>query len=150
LLSLPDAPKIRSVPHDGPIVLFDGVCNVCNGAVNFVLDHETARALRFASFQSTAGRAVRAEHGLGSGDEADDPNSVVLLERGRVFERSTAVLRIASYLRWPYRALAAFVVVPRPLRDLVYRWFARHRYAWFGKADVCRVPTPELRARFLE
>ncbi len=135
------------MPAEPPLVLFDGVCNVCNAAVNFVLDHEAARDLRFASLQSAAGRAACEAHGLVT---TDDPDSMLFVEEGRAFDRSTAVLRIARHLRWPYRALAALVVVPRPLRDLFYRWFARHRYAWFGKASTCRVPTPELRERFLD
>ncbi len=131
-----------------PVVLFDGVCNLCNATVNFVLDRERGEGLRFASLQSAAGRALLREHGREVA--AGDPESVLLVEGGRVYDRSTAALRVARLLRWPWRALGVFVLVPRPLRDLVYRWIARHRYRWFGKSDVCRVPTPELRARFME
>jgi predicted DCC family thiol-disulfide oxidoreductase YuxK len=137
-------------PTASPIVLFDGVCNLCNAAVNFILDHERSGELRFASLQSDAARALLAEHGapveqLGQGD----PDTMVLLEGGRLFDRSAAALRIARRLRWPWRALAVFLIVPRPLRDLVYRFVARNRYRWFGKSDACRMPSPELRARFL-
>jgi predicted DCC family thiol-disulfide oxidoreductase YuxK len=135
----------------GPVVLFDGVCNLCNASINFVLDHERggpAGELRFASLQSEAARGLLA--GMGRAVPEGDPDTIALVEDGRLFERSAAALRIVRRLRWPWRMLAAFVVVPRPLRDLVYRWVARNRYRWFGKSDVCRVPTPELRARFIE
>jgi predicted DCC family thiol-disulfide oxidoreductase YuxK len=138
----------------GPVVLFDGVCNLCNASINFVIDHERAGGgggrggLRFASLQSDAARGLLA--GFGSAVPEGEPETILLVEDGRLFEQSAAALRIVRHLRWPWKVLAAFVVVPRPLRDLVYRWVARHRYRWFGKSDVCRVPTPELRARFME
>ena len=150
-----------------PVVLFDGVCNLCNGAVQFILDHEDRSAagsrehrLMFAALQSEAARTVLAS--ASGADEAArlatsgdarahgrDPPSIVLVEHGRAFTRSTAILRIARYLRAPWRWAALLVVVPRPLRDLVYRYVARHRYRWFGRSESCRVPTPELRTRFL-
>jgi predicted DCC family thiol-disulfide oxidoreductase YuxK len=143
--------------EDAPVVLFDGTCNFCDGAVHFVIDHERGTRLRFAALQSEEGtalldRATTPEHAkrLREGVTGDgDPDSVALVEDGKVYTHSTGALRIARYLRWPYRWLAAFWIVPRPIRDAVYRWFARHRYAWFGKTDACRVPTPEFRARFL-
>lgn len=140
-----------------PVVLFDGTCNFCDGAVHFVIDNERGSSLRFAALQSIEGRALLArvatpeqarvlvEGAAGSGD----PDSMALVEDGRVYTHSTGALRTARYLRWPWRWLAVFVFVPRALRDAVYRWFAAHRYRWFGKSEACRVPTPELRARFL-
>ncbi|HEX2568169.1 MAG TPA: thiol-disulfide oxidoreductase DCC family protein [Polyangia bacterium] len=137
-------------PTASPIVLFDGVCNLCNAAVNFILDHERSGALRFASLQSDAARALLAEHGAPVEQlRQGDPDTMMLLEGGRVFDRSAAALRVARHLRWPWRALGVFLLVPRPLRDLVYRWVARNRYRWFGKSDACRMPSPALRARFL-
>ena len=82
-------------------------------------------------------------------DGSGDPDSVVLIEDGKAYTHSTGALRVAGYLRAPWRWLRWFWIVPRPLRDVVYRWFARNRYRWFGKTDACRVPTPELKARFL-
>ncbi len=131
-----------------PLVLFDGVCNLCNGAVNFVIDRDPDAVLRFASLQSGAGRAALQAHGGAAGD--GDPDTIVLIEGGRLYERSTAALRIARHLRGPYKLLYVFMLVPRVLRDRVYAWIARHRYRWFGRTDVCRVPTPALRARFLD
>ena len=130
-----------------PVILFDGVCNLCNATVNFLLDRDPDARFRFAALQSPAAAQLFAEHG--HAPPAVEPDSIVLIEGGRLYERSTAALRIARLLRSPWRVLYAFIVVPRPLRDLVYRFIARNRYRWIGRKDVCRVPTPELRARFL-
>lgn len=130
-----------------PVVLFDGVCNLCNATVQFLVDHDPDAVLRFASLQSEPGARILAEHGMKAPE--GDPDSVLLVEDGRVFERSSAALRIARHLRGFWKLFYVFVIVPRPLRDLVYRFIAHHRYRWFGKSEQCRVPTPELRARFL-
>jgi predicted DCC family thiol-disulfide oxidoreductase YuxK len=126
--------------------------------VHFVIDHERGGVLKFAALQSEPGGALlarsttpeQAKRLLEGVSGSGDPDSLALIEDGRLFTHSTAALRMARYLRWPWRGLAAFWIVPRPIRDAVYRWFARHRYAWFGKTESCRVPTPELRARFLD
>jgi predicted DCC family thiol-disulfide oxidoreductase YuxK len=146
-----------SLMSDAPVVLFDGTCNFCDQSLHFVMDHERAPSLRFAAIQSEPAsalleRVTTAEQAslLRKGVNGDgDPDSVILIEDGHLFTHSSAALRIARYLKWPWSWLRVFVIVPRPLRDVVYRWFARHRYQWFGKVDACRVPTPELRARFL-
>jgi len=142
---------------EGPVVLFDGVCNFCNGAIQFIVDHEHAPRLRFAPLQSEVARellervfgAEEAIRLLRGATGEGDPDSVVLVEDGRGYTHSTGALRIAAHLRAPYRWLSALVVVPRFLRDAVYRWIGRNRYRWFGKTETCRIPTPELRARFL-
>jgi predicted DCC family thiol-disulfide oxidoreductase YuxK len=142
---------------EAPVVLFDGTCNFCDGAVHFMVDHERGSTLKFAALQSDAGsalldRSTTPEEAklLRAGVSGEgDPDSVVLIENGRLYSHSTAALRIARYMRWPYSWLQLGWLVPRFLRDAVYRWFARHRYRWFGKTEACRVPTPELRARFL-
>ena len=134
-------------PGAHPVVLFDGVCNLCNGAVQFILDRDPAGTFRFASLQSERAAALLRAHGLEP--PAGDPESMVLIDGGRVYERSSAALRIARRLRGGWSLLYALVIVPRALRDAVYRVVARNRYRWFGKSDQCRVPTPELRARFL-
>jgi predicted DCC family thiol-disulfide oxidoreductase YuxK len=143
-----------SAQADGPLVLFDGVCNLCSALVTFVIDRDPGAVFRFASLQSAAGQAALRAHGRvtepGEQRVQGAPDTVVLIEDGHVYERSTAALRVARRLRGPWPALYALVVVPRPLRDAVYRWIARHRYAWFGRTETCRVPTPELRSRFLD
>jgi predicted DCC family thiol-disulfide oxidoreductase YuxK len=136
--------QAASVP---PVVLFDGVCNLCNGAVNFIIDRDPKGELRFAALQSKA--AADLLRALGHEAPAPVPDTILFVEDGRVYERSTAVLRIVRHLAGAWRLLAVLAVVPRPVRDFFYRLGARHRYAWFGKASVCRVATPELQARFL-
>jgi predicted DCC family thiol-disulfide oxidoreductase YuxK len=143
---------------EGPIVLFDGTCNFCDRSVHFILDHERDHELRFAAIQSDAAKTLL-EQTLGLERAAafvralttseGDPMSVLVVEEGQAFAHSTAALRIARHLRWPWRIVRATAIVPRVLRDVFYRFFARHRYRWFGKTEACRVPTPELRARFL-
>ena len=132
-----------------PVVLFDGVCNLCNAAVNFIIDRDPRGVFRFAALQSAFGERELAR--LGIPPPAGDPETILLVENGRVHARSTAALRISRRLSGLWPLLALLVVVPRPVRDAVYGWVARNRYRWFGRtSDVCRVPTPELRARFLE
>ena len=142
----------------GPVILFDGVCNFCDRTVQFVVDHERDHELCFAALQSDAAKTLleravgqeraRALDATLTGADGD-PTTIVVVEGDRVYTHSTAALRIARHLRWPWSWLGASVIVPRFARDAFYRWFARHRYRWFGKLDTCRVPTPELRARFL-
>jgi predicted DCC family thiol-disulfide oxidoreductase YuxK len=130
----------------GPILLFDGACNFCNGAVNFVIDHDRDQRFRFAALQSEAGRALLREHGLG-----ELPlSTMVLIDRGKAYLDSEGVLRAAQQLGGPFVLLTPFLVVPRALRDPLYRAFARNRYRLFGRSEQCLVPTPELRARFLD
>jgi predicted DCC family thiol-disulfide oxidoreductase YuxK len=133
--------------HARAIVLFDGVCNLCNGAVQFILDRDPAGRFSFASLQSERGRAILVEHG--GTPSVGDPDTIYLVEDGRLFDRSTAALRIARQLSFPWWLAAAWLAVPRFLRDVVYRFIAENRYRWFGRTDECRVPTPELRARML-
>lgn len=127
------------------IVLFDGVCNFCDASVRFVLDRDPGGYFRFASLQSEVGRRLLAEHGL----PVDELASVVLIEEGRAHTRSDAALRIARRLRGAWRLLGVFRVVPRSLRDAVYDRVAANRYRWFGKRELCEIPSPEVRARFL-
>lgn len=132
--------------QEAPLVLFDGDCNLCNGAVQFILRRDARAHFHFAALQSAAGRAALARVG-GLGPL---PDSIVLVQRGRALVKSAAALAIARGLRWPWPLLSIFWLVPWPLRDLVYDWIARNRYRWFGKREECWVPTPALRARFLD
>ena len=131
------------------IILFDGVCNLCNGFVQFVIQHDAAGRFRFAALQSAAGQAVLATHGLDAAAVAAAPDSVLLQHGERLYSHSEAVLRIAQGLGWPWRALLLGWLLPRPWRDAAYRFVARHRYRWFGRQESCWLPTPELKARFL-
>lgn len=129
-----------------PLILFDGDCNLCHGSVQFVLQRDPKACFRFASLQSAAGRAAIAAVAPG----AELPDSIVLVHQGRLRTRSAAALAIARGLRFPWPLLSVFWLVPYPVRDLVYDWIAKNRYRWFGKRQECWVPTPALRARFLD
>lgn len=137
-----------SAPTDeAPVVLFDGVCNLCNGAVQFILDHDRTKVLRFASLQSDRGQALLRAHGIPIPE--GDPESIVLIQDGHAYERSTAALQIAAHLTAPWSWIRICLVVPRFVRDLVYKLIAKNRYRVFGKTNECRVPTPELRTRMI-
>ncbi len=129
------------------VVLFDGVCNLCNATVQFILDRDRAGYFRFAALQSEAG--VRELAARGHAPVTGEPDSIMLLEGDRVYDRSDAALRVARRLDGAWPVMAMFLVVPRFVRDVVYRFIARNRYRWFGRTDECRIPTPALRARFL-
>lgn len=131
-----------------PVVLFDGVCNLCTASVQFIIDRDPKAHFRFTSLQSDAGQAILAE--LGHALPEGDPESVLLVEDGKLFEHSDAALRIARRLDGPFRVMSIFLALPHAIRDPAYRFIARNRYRWFGKAASCRLPTPELRARFLD
>lgn len=128
------------------LVIFDGVCNFCVGSVNFILRHEAKPDLQFAAVQSNTGTRMLRELGF----DPADAETFVLIEDGRAYLRSTAAIRVARYLRWPWRALVVLWIVPRPLRDWAYRLVATHRYRWFGRKDSCMIPTPEVRRRFVQ
>ncbi len=129
-----------------PIILFDGVCNLCNASVNFVIDRDPDAVFRFGALQSEEGRQLLAQAGV---DEAW-LDSIVLVDGEGVHTASDAALRIASRMPFPWSLLRIFRILPRSLRDLVYHWIARNRYRWFGKQEACRIPTPDLRARFID
>ncbi len=127
------------------MVLFDGWCNLCNGWVEFVLRIDKEGVVRFSPLQSEAGRTLLE----GAGLPTDTGDTVVLIDGSSAWTESGAALRVARLLPWPYRLLYALVVLPRPIRDAVYRLVARNRYRWFGRRTECRVPSPEERERFL-
>ena len=132
--------------QDHPVILFDGVCNLCTGSVRFVIGRDARKQFRFASLQSPV-----AEKLLGAqGRDGDRLESVVLVVGERTYRKSTAALLIARRLDGLWPALAVFLVVPRFLRDAVYDWIGRRRYRMFGKRDVCWTPQPELADRFLD
>lgn len=128
----------------GSIVLFDGVCNFCNGAVNFIIKHDVAKRFTFAPLQSASGQELRAKFEIG-----DDIDSIILVEDDRAFLHSTAGLRIAKGLGGIWSLAYGFIIVPAFIRDYCYKLFAKNRYRLFGKKDVCMMPTPDIRERFL-
>lgn len=131
---------------DRPILLFDGVCNLCNRSVQFVIAHDPKARFRFAALQSAAGQRLLHEHGL----PPDDMDTIVLIDGARSYTRSAAALRVVRHLSGAWPLLQILVIVPRPLRDWAYGQIVAHRYQRYGKRDTCVVPTRELQGRFLE
>ncbi|MFN4763977.1 thiol-disulfide oxidoreductase DCC family protein [Gillisia sp. Q332] len=135
------------LPKDKKIILFDGVCNLCNNSVNFIIEHDKKDIFRFASLQSEIGRKLTSERGI----DSEELDSIVLIEPGVVyFKKSTAALEISKELSGGYSMLKYFSFLPEGLRDGVYDLIANNRYKWFGKKDSCMIPTPELKAKFLD
>lgn len=128
-----------------PVVLYDGVCGICNGLVQFVARRDRRGRFRFAALQGETGQALLREHGL----PTDDFDSAVLVEDGRAFLRSRAILRIVRGLGGVWSVAAPLALLPAPLLDFLYGRVARSRYRIFGRSDACMLPPPELRARFL-
>ncbi|HEX6193809.1 MAG TPA: thiol-disulfide oxidoreductase DCC family protein [Chitinophagaceae bacterium] len=129
-----------------PVLYFDGVCNLCNRSVQYIIKKDKKKLFRFASLQGKSGQAMLAKNGI----RQDDFNSFILVEGEKIFTRSTAALRVFRLLGGSWKILYVLIIVPRFLRDPVYNWIARNRYKWYGKRDECMVPTAELRDRFLE
>lgn len=127
-------------------IFYDGVCNLCDGFVQFVIDRDPQEHFRFVALQSETGRELLARHGQ---QPADVPSTIFLLTDGQLYRESEAVLRILGQLDSAWRYAAVLRGLPRPLRDAGYRLVARHRYLLLGRQVVCRLPTPELRRRFL-
>ncbi|MEM6264380.1 MAG: thiol-disulfide oxidoreductase DCC family protein [Bacteroidota bacterium] len=130
------------------LIIFDGVCNLCNTFVDFTIRQDPSHKLKFASNQSQAGREILQHFGVIEGSE--EANTVYFLENGQLYEKSTAALRVARHLRFPWNLGIVFQIFPRFLRDSIYEFIARNRYKWFGKKSTCRLPGPEERALFVE
>lgn len=132
-------------PISNPVILFDGVCNLCNQSVQFVIRHDPRSKFRFAALQSDFGQKVLREHHI----DTEKLLSVVLVIGNRqVYDRSRAALEIARRLNGLWPLFYVFVIVPPFIRNFVYDWIARNRYRWFGRTDECMIPTPELKSRF--
>jgi predicted DCC family thiol-disulfide oxidoreductase YuxK len=132
---------------DNPLMLFDGVCNLCSASMRFVLKYDRTHAIRFATMQSTTGQAMLHRLGLPTGEY----ESFLFIEKGQVHAQSRAALRLARSLAFPWRQMVwAASILPRPLADWLYRLIARNRYRLFGKRDTCLVPQPHEKARFLD
>jgi predicted DCC family thiol-disulfide oxidoreductase YuxK len=130
---------------DAPILLFDGVCNLCQTSVQWVLQHDKAGIFRFASLQSETGQRLLARFDL----DGENFDTVVLVDGPRIFTRSGAALEILRRLGIPWSLFSVLIWIPRPVRDAVYNWIARNRYRWFGQKQECWLPRPEWSDRFL-
>lgn len=129
-----------------PTILFDGVCNLCNGAVNFVIKRDKHSYIKFASLQGDKGHQLMRQHNLQTGVF----NSFIFIENEKVYTESTAALKVCKYLTGLWPLLYGFIIVPKFIRDGIYKWIAKNRYKWFGKREQCMIPTPETRSRFLD
>jgi predicted DCC family thiol-disulfide oxidoreductase YuxK len=128
------------------IILFDGVCNFCNFWVNFIIDRDKDNIFKFAALQSEAGQKLLNKFNL----KAEDFDTFILIDGEIYFTKSTAALNIARKLNYPVKVLYYFIFIPKFLRDLVYSLIAKNRYKFFGRRDVCRIPTDEEKEKFLE
>ncbi|MFC7078697.1 thiol-disulfide oxidoreductase DCC family protein [Haloarcula halophila] len=129
----------------GPVLLFDGVCNLCNWLVQTIVPRDPEGRISFASLQSEYGTRVRASHGLST----DSLDSVVLVDGERVYTKSRAVIRVLELLGWPYRLATVGRLVPVRISDFVYDLVADRRYEWFGRKDQCMVPDDDISDRFV-
>jgi len=134
-----------NLTKDKSIVLIDGVCHLCQGVVRFIIPRDPDAKFLFAPLQNEIAAKLMKESGLQPGQL----NTVILLENGVYYTESAAVLRIARKLRFPWPAAYVFILVPRPLRNALYRYVAKNRYRWFGRDEQCMLPTPEIKRRFL-
>ena len=138
-------PSAASQAGPDPVLLFDGVCNLCSGAVRWVIARDHEARIRFASLQSEYGQRQTLERSIGP-----EIDSLVLIVGTDTYLRSEAVLRLAGLLPRPWNLARGLLIIPRFLRDPVYRFVATHRYGWFGHSDECWIPTRELQARFVD
>ncbi len=130
---------------DENILLFDGVCNLCNGTVQFIIKRDTTAKFKFAALQSEAGQALLTKHNL----PLNHFDSFVFIVNGNYYQRSSAALQVAKVLGWPWKLFFSFIIIPKFIRDFFYNLIATSRYKVFGRQEHCMIPTPELRQRFL-
>ena len=134
-------------PYQGQkIVFFDGICVLCNRSVDFLLKKDRKRRLKFATLQSDHAMAFFHQSQYNPVKE----DTIIFYDEGRIFIKSTAVLKIAGYLSFPYSTIAVLLIFPRPLRDWVYDYIAKNRFRWFGKKDTCRMPDEETTGRIID
>ena len=128
-----------------PLILFDGVCNLCNGAVQFILRNDPKDVFRFTSLQSNAGKAVLSKFSI-----PQKVQSFILIENDKAYFKSTAALRVLRKCRPSVSWLYGFIIVPAFIRNLLYDFIAINRYSWLGKKEECMIPGPEIKNRFID
>lgn len=138
---------MRNLPKDKKIILFDGICNLCDSAVQFIIKHDAKDVFRFVPIQSELGKEILKHIGI----DIQNIDSIVLYEPGiAYYYKSQAALEIAKHLNGGFGLLAVFKILPSALSDVIYDYVAKNRYRWYGKKDGCLIPTPELQSKFLE
>ena len=135
----------KAIPPDIQLILFDGVCNFCNTSINFIIDHDPKKRFKFASLQSELGQSILIQFKKNTSNF----DSVILLKDNRLYQKSEAAFEIVKHLSGLWRYLSVFSIFPTSLMNFFYDIIAKNRYRIFGKTETCRIPTPELRERFL-
>lgn len=128
------------------IVLFDGVCNLCNKAVTYIINHDSEDQFRFAALQSDIGKKLLKEHDI----NPEEIDSIILIQDGMSFIKASAAIRIAKHLSGATSLLYGFIIFPKFITNSIYDLVAGNRYSWFGKKDNCMIPTPDLKSKFLD
>ncbi|MCF1422052.1 thiol-disulfide oxidoreductase DCC family protein [Mangrovimonas futianensis] len=135
------------IPEHKELILFDGVCNLCDSSIQFIIKHDKHNTFLFTPLQSELSQSIIERFGI----DTQKIDSIILFRKNEgVFYKSTAALKIASKLKFPINILASFIILPKFIRDTVYDFIAKNRYNWFGKKESCMIPTPELKAKFIE
>ena len=127
------------------IILFDGVCNLCNASVNFIIKHDKNAQFIFASLQSDAAKEILLQYNL----KKIKIDSIVLIQNNEIYEKSSAALRIAKALSGGFKSLYLFIIIPKFIRDFGYDYIAKNRYKWYGQKETCMIPTSEIKNRFI-
>lgn len=143
-MSSPEFSKNVTIPAGKTLLLFDGYCNLCNGAVQFILKRDKKKQFYFAGLSWPAGEEI-----IRLFPKFKDADSILVFENGKIFDQSSAALKIAGRLGGLWPLLGVFWIVPRFLRDAIYSFIARHRYKWFGKKESCMIPDADVKGRFL-
>ncbi|MDO1500617.1 DCC1-like thiol-disulfide oxidoreductase family protein [Winogradskyella maritima] len=138
---------IEQVPKNKQLILFDGVCNLCNSSVTKVIKNDPNQHFLFAPLQSKVGQAIIAKYNINT----EQTDSIILYSADSgIKTKSSAALHVAKKMAFPYNMAIVFFIVPPFIRNWVYDYVAKHRYKWYGKKESCMIPTPELKARFLD
>ena len=137
---------MKQIPQNNPIILFDGVCNLCSGIVMFTIKRDRQGIFKFTPLQSDVGQSLLKQFNL----PMDSYQSFILVEGDRYYQKSTAALRIVRRMNGLCSILYVFIVLPRPIRDFIYDLIVKNRYKWFGKKEKCLIPAPGIKSRFLE
>ena len=138
---------MKNLPKHKKLILFDGVCNLCDASVQYIIEHDKKDMFRFAALQSDIGEDIIKKFHI----DTDKTDSILLYsEENGISYKSTAALKIASQLGFPRNLMAVFLIVPSFIRNFVYDYIAKNRYNWYGKKEECMIPTPELKAKFLD
>ena len=138
---------IKELPKDKHLILFDGVCNLCNSSITYVIEHDKKNQFKFAPLQGTAGQKIIEHYNI----DTSKTDSILLYSKTNGLKvKSSAAIGIASKLGFPRNILSIFYIIPPVLRNIVYDYIAKNRYKWYGKKEACMIPTPELKAKFLD